>query len=132
MNDDTSDNMNLRTSSRERKLTDKGLWWKVDTLRSNFRKSISALRSWSAKTEVLLTDSNDTHAIRKNRDILLEQMGEINSIYKQFTHMLEVECKTNEHRELLQDIHSDISKQFDTCENDNHELMKRILVIFNV
>lgn len=91
----------LPTNSRERKLTDKGLWCKIDTLRSNFCKSISAWRTWIMKTEVFIRDSNDSHVICDNGDVLLEHMDEINSIYKQLTHMLKVECKTNEHKECL-------------------------------
>lgn len=53
------------------------------------------------KTEVFIRDSNDSHVICDNGDVLLEHMDEINSIYKQLTHMLKVECKTNEHKECL-------------------------------
>ncbi|CAG2223322.1 unnamed protein product [Mytilus edulis] len=113
-----------RTSTRQRGLTDKGFLWQVDTLQKNFRKAVSSWKSWSNKIEVQLSDTKDTNIIREHRNILVENMNHLTSVYKQLSNLIENESESHGHSELISD--TEIFKRYETCENYHADLMKRI------
>lgn len=116
----------LRRSTRDKKPTQKGMWWQIDTLQKNFRRAISAWNSCSNKVEVLLSDTIDTRTIREHRDTLIENMSQVTSIYKQLTHLIEIEGQSSEHSDLVSDIEIDLNNKYEKYEDENSDIMKRI------
>ena len=121
-----SDNEQLETqprvSTRKRKMTDKALWWQLDTLQKVFRKTLSAWSTCSHSLEILLSDSRDSDEIRKNRDLLSERMNHVYSINTQLMRLIETECQVGEHSELAKDIETDITQKYEIGETNYQTL----------
>lgn len=116
----------IRKSSRQPKPSSKGIWWQLDTLEKNFKRTLSTWKTCCNKIEVLLSDSRDCLAIRSQRDNLSERADHVISIYKQLSRLIEKECQTGEHVDLGRDIEDDIIERYEACENAHSDIMKRI------
>ncbi|VDI21180.1 Hypothetical predicted protein [Mytilus galloprovincialis] len=110
--------------TRHRKMTEKGLFWQLDTLQQNLKKAISAWHSKHNKLSILLSDSDDLAEIRATRDSLVKCMSQIEDIYRHLSRLLS--GVGSEHSQLASEIGTDISQKFEQCETDTATILKEI------
>jgi hypothetical protein len=73
-------NRDKNSDVHERRMTPKGLEWQNNQLRTDFRINVSKWRKNASTMEVLLSDSQDIIVIRKNRDILMNVVTNLDEI----------------------------------------------------
>ncbi|CAG2211710.1 unnamed protein product [Mytilus edulis] len=105
-------------------MTEKGLFWQLDTLQQNLKKAISAWHSKHNKLSILLSDSDDLAEIRATRDSLVKCMSQIEDIYRHLSRLLS--GVGSEHSQLASEIGTDISQKFEQCETDTATILKEI------
>ena len=103
---------------RERRMTPKGLEWQNNQLRADFRINVSKWRKYASTMEVLLSDSQDTVVIRKNRDILMNIVTNLDEI----TNRLRLNSGDEDDKKHT----SSVLEQLELIERDHHSLMKDI------
>jgi hypothetical protein len=105
----------VRSSSRERIMTDKGLEFKSSTCYQNFRTALSAWRRTAIAIELTLCESKDVHVLKDQCKVLVASMMDMNSAYEQLCELSSAE-----------NVDSELQKRFDLTEQEHHTLTKRI------
>ena len=67
----------VRSSSRDRKQTEKGLQYEIDLYSRRFKASVSAWRKAVNKTSIIMSDVTEIDKIRSARDQVISNMNEI-------------------------------------------------------
>ena len=101
----------VRSSSRERVLTEKGHQYHIDQVQQQFRHSVSAWRRHTVELELLLCDTHDIRSLRFGRDCVNQSMGKV---YESYT--------------ILNQLVGDASlhKRYDDIEAENLNLLKLV------
>ncbi|XP_053381690.1 uncharacterized protein LOC123559085 [Mercenaria mercenaria] len=105
-------NMAVRSSSRERTLTEKGLGYHISQQTIKFRSAISAWRGIANKLQVSMSDNTDISVIREERNKLQENFHSLSS----------VDLDLN----FLSSGEQSHSTEFVNIETYHHELMRDI------
>lgn len=101
--------MTSRSSSRERKLTERGLEYQISLQTSKFRSAVSAWKSVANKLQVLMSDNGNPLTIRQERDKLQENFQTLSNIDSNLKSLVSGEqTQTNEYVNI---------------ETSNHKLM---------
>ena len=108
-----------RASSRQRKMTERGLEYEISLLEERFKSSVSKWRANVSKMSVCLSDENDIAIIRSNRNALEASMREVDSVFGRLT-----ELHSSETAEAAK-IQS-IVTLFESLEEENQKFMCKI------
>ena len=96
----------LRTSSRERKLTEKGLQQQFSQLQHRYRATITAWRRHASHLDSLFTDTRDISLMKRERIPLEEDMKRITSAYEELTEVVS-ESEAEEQYQRFESIQAD-------------------------
>ena len=105
----------VRSSSRDRNYTDKGLSWQINQKQQQFHNAISGWRRKAGRVERLLSDSVETKDLKKERDALQCEMNTVESVYKQLDELLSHADKKGTKYD-----------RYESIETENHGILKRI------
>ena len=113
----------LRTV-RDRNKTPKGLEWQVNQLTAEFKSRASKWRKSACSLEILIADSKDVSAIRKNRDTVSAIMRDIDAILERLN--LTVTDSEGEILHGFKPILEEFQGRHEVIEGDHHSLLKQI------
>ena len=97
-----------RASSRDRKPTEKGIQYEIDTCEKDFKWAVSRWRNCVAKITVLLSDATDVGPVRDGRNQLENACTEVKDIFSRLNELYdpgnrEIENITKIFEDLEQD-----------------------------
>lgn len=101
--------------------TPKGLEWQVNQLTAEFKSRISKWRKNACSLELLIADSNDVTALRKNRDIISSIMYDMDAILQRMNISV-----TDREDVILRDYKEEFQGRHEVIEADHHSLLKQI------
>ena len=103
----------VRSSSREKRPTEKGLEFQIDLERRNFRSVSSAWRKHAADFERSLLEIDNIENIKARSDILDSAMHRVNEVYARLVRLLSEEDLRN------------FDHKFDEIDQTNYSLLRR-------
>ena len=108
-----------RSSSRDRKHTEKGMQYEIDLHARHYKSAISAWRRQMNDTTISLSDVTDINRIRHARNQVVGNMNEVNDIF---------DCLSSLPLDETQKLY--FSNLFETVESEHNRFLSKLQMEF--